>query len=242
VADDTELNQRRAASAHVFTTAWQLELDGPMAIDESTERHLGRVLRLRDGEVVTVTDGAGRWRATRVRRTVDRIELEPDGRVIREEPRHGELTIATALPKGDRLDQLVQKTTELGVDHLVLLHCDRSVVRWRADRVDRQRARLVRIADEACRQSRRIWRVSILGPVDAASVLPDASVAEPGGRAVLAADAVVAIGPEGGWSPEELAAAGDRVDLGGNVLRTETAAMAAAALAMAARRVARAER
>ncbi len=71
------------------------------------------------------------------------------------------------MPKGDRLDWLVQKVTELGVDRIVLLHAERSVVRWKPERAAAQLDRLQRIADEACRQSRRVWRVAIDEPVDA---------------------------------------------------------------------------
>ncbi len=134
------------------------------------------------------------------------------------------------MPKGDRLDWLVQKVTELGVDRLSLLHAERSVVRWKPDRVQSQLVRLRRIADEACRQSRRVWRVEIDAPVEASTVLAGFVVAEPGGRRLESTDRSVAIGPEGGWSPEELDVARDRVSLGPNILRTETAAVAATAL------------
>jgi 16S rRNA (uracil1498-N3)-methyltransferase len=137
------------------------------------------------------------------------------------------------MPKGDRLDWLVQKVTELGVDRLVLLHCDRSVVRWKDDRRDGQLARLQRIADEACRQSRRVWRLRLDGPVDAAAVLAEYVVAEPGGRPLTASDRVVAVGPEGGWSDRELLLARDRASLGDTILRTETAAISAATLCVA---------
>ncbi len=66
-------------------------------------------------------------------------------------------------------------------------------------------------------------------------MLPAAVAAEPGGRPVGPADAVVAIGPEGGWSPGELAAAADRVSLGDTVLRVETAAVVATTLLRATR-------
>jgi 16S rRNA (uracil1498-N3)-methyltransferase len=234
LVDRADLAVRRSAAAHVFVTAAQLDADAPMVLDDEVEHHLDRVLRLRDGELVTVTDGAGRWRATRLARVSGGPRLEPDGHVVATE-RRATLTIASAMPKGDRLDVLVQKTTELGVDALVLLHCARSVVRWKPDRVDRQRSRLQRIADEACRQSRRVWRVTIDGPVESLSLLPGAAVAEPGGRAVAPGDDVLAIGPEGGWAAAELDAAGDRIDLGENVLRTETAAIAAVVLATAVR-------
>jgi 16S rRNA (uracil1498-N3)-methyltransferase len=233
IADD-DLSLRRASAAHVFVAAEDLTGDGAIAVDEFTGRHLIRALRLRDGEAVSVTDGSGRWRPTRFMRAGSTALLEPDG-PVHEQDRAALATIAAAMPKGDRLDLLVQKTTELGVDRLVLLHCERSVVRWKGDRVERQLTRLQRIADEACRQSRRVWRASVEGPLDALSVLPACAVAEPGGRPIAAGDVSVAIGPEGGWSEGELAVAGDAVDLGTTVLRTETAAMAAATLMMACR-------
>ena len=232
---DDDLLLRRGTAAHVLVSAELLMGDSSIALDEHTERHLLRVLRLRDGEDISVTDGAGRWRPTTLRHVGDGMLLEPDG-PVREYARLAATTIAAAVPKGDRLEQLVQKTTELGVDRLVLLHCKRSVVRWKDDRIDRQRARLQRIADEALRQSRRVWRMTVDGPIDAMSMLPTCSVAEPGGRAIAAGDVSIAVGPEGGWSEDELRAAADTVDLGATVLRTETAAMAAATLMAAARR------
>ncbi len=191
-ADDLTL--RRSSSAHVFVAPEQL--DGTITLDEATERHLDRVLRLRDGEPVSITDGAGRWRQTRLLRGVAGIRLEPAGDV-RDYEQHISLTLAVAMPKGDRLDQLVQMTTEAGIDALVLLHCERSVVRWKQDRVDLQRSRLQCIADEACRQSWRVWRVDVEGPVAASTILADAAAAEPGGRPIDARDTLVAIGPEG---------------------------------------------
>jgi RsmE family RNA methyltransferase len=69
--------------------------------------------------------------------------------------------------------------------------------------------------------------------VPAAAVLPSASVAEPGGRPVTAGDTTIAVGPEGGWTVEELDLAADRVSLGPNVLRVETAAVVAVSLMVA---------
>ena len=63
-------------------------------------------------------------------------------------------------------------------------------------------------------QSRRVWLPELCGPVPAAAVLATSAVAEPGGRRVGAGDRSIAIGPEGGWSPAELALAADRVSLG----------------------------
>lgn len=226
----------RSASAHVLVEPTVLDSGSLLVLDADTEHHLRRVLRLRDGESVGVTDGAGRWSLTRVTTVGSTLTLEPASDVVAEPAPSQQITIATAMPKGDRLEWLVQKVTELGVDRLVLLHAERSVVRWKADRVDRQRERLQRVADEALRQSRRIRRLVVEGPVDAADVLDGYVVAEPGGRKLLAGDVAVAIGPEGGWTDSELGRARDRVDLGPTILRTETAAVAMSALCVALER------
>jgi 16S rRNA (uracil1498-N3)-methyltransferase len=223
----------RSTSAHVFVAPEVLDGDHPIDLDADTHHHLARVLRLRDGEVVSVTDGEGRWRLTVVTAAATHLCLEPTTPLATEARTAEPLTIATAMPKGDRLDWLVQKVTELGADRVVLLHADRSVVRWKPERAGTQRDRLQRIADEACRQSRRVWRPVVEGPVEAMSILASCVVAEPGGRRLGAGDRTVAVGPEGGWSQRELELAAGRVDLGGLILRTETAAVAVATLCVA---------
>ncbi len=229
--------ERRRAAAHLLVEPAELGAgDDVVAVGEEVSHHLRRVLRLGDGDVVTITDGRGAWRSTIVRTTGRDVVLEPMGSVEREEQVGGELVLATAIPKGERADWLVQKVAEVGADRIVLLHASRSVVRWGPERADRRRARLQRIADEALGQSRRVWRTVVDGPVAADEVLPGAAVAEPGGRPPAASDRVVAIGPEGGWTDDELASAADRIDLGPAVLRVETAAVVAVALAAAARR------
>lgn len=160
--------------------------------------------------------------------TAAALQLEASGDVIVEE-RADPFTLATAIPKGDRLDWLVQKTVEIGVDRIVLLDAERSVVRWNAQRSAKHLTRLRRIADESTRQSRRVWRTEVSGPVPARDVLEQAAVAEPGGPPLDGTESLVAIGPEGGWSDTELGLASRLVGLGSNVLRIETAAVVAAA-------------
>lgn len=218
----TDLETLRHASAHVIVD----QVDAP-ALGHDAAHHLFRVLRLREGEVVTVTDGAGRWRRCRV---ADGGVI-PDGDVCTTGRADGghEVTIACAIPKRDRPEWIVQKLTELGVARIVLLHTDRSVVRWQSDRADRHLAKLRKVTIEALQQSRGLVLPDIVGPVDATTVLPEAVIAEPGGRPLTGHDRTIAIGPEGGWSDGELASAADRVTLGDRVLRVETAALAAAA-------------
>jgi 16S rRNA (uracil1498-N3)-methyltransferase len=216
------VNERlRRASAHLLVT----DLNDP-ELDDATLHHVRRVLRVRDGEPITLTDGAGGWRCAVL--LADRVE--PDGEVRFEPSVDPPLSLAVAVPKGERTEWLVQKCTESGVDRIVWLATERSVVRWEADRAARHLARLRRIATEAALQSRRVWLPLIEGPVPAAEVLPSAVLAEPGGRPVAAGDTTIAVGPEGGWSDAELKLARDHVSLGPNVLRVETAAVAAVTL------------
>jgi 16S rRNA (uracil1498-N3)-methyltransferase len=231
------VTQLRDTAAHVVVDASEFASAAtPGAVlspSDDVATHLAGSLRLRDGETVSVTDGAGRWALTTVRRAGPRLDLVGTGN-HGEVARDGQVTIAAAIPKGDRLDWMVQKVTELGVDRLVLLHADRSVVRWDADRAGRQLDRARRVSLEACRQSRRCWLLRIEGPVPSAGLPDGAVLAEPGGRPIAPTDRVVAIGPEGGWTDRELAL-GPTVSLGSTVLRTETAALAAATLCVVGR-------
>jgi 16S rRNA (uracil1498-N3)-methyltransferase len=212
----------RRSAAHVL-------VDDPVlpVLADAVRHHLERVLRLRDGEIVTVTDGAGVWRRCRW----SAGELEPDGEVEHVPAPAVPIELAVAIPKGERPDWLVQKATELGVDRLVFLHADRSVVRWDAERAAKHLAKLRRVAREAVCQSRRVRVPELLGPVPSTEVLATMAVAEPGGRPLAPGDRRVAIGPEGGWSERELSLATDTVRLGVTVLRVETAALAAVAWA-----------
>jgi 16S rRNA (uracil1498-N3)-methyltransferase len=220
----------RSTNAHVLLDGELLGDGGVIPLDGDVEHHLRRVLRLRDGASVSITDGAGRWGLAVVAVNANALRLEATSDVVTEPERTRPITIAVAMPKGDRLDWMVQKVTELGIDRLVLLHAEHSVVRWKPDRVEHQLRRLQRIADEALRQSRRVVRLKIDAPEAAVELLGSYVVAEPGGRSLNPADTSVAVGPEGGWSEAELEASLDQIDLGPTILRTETAAIALSTL------------
>ena len=125
----SERTALRASAAHVFVD----DLDRPQ-LDDRDEHHLARVLRLRDGEVVTVGDGRGSWRTARWHRSGPIV----DGPSVTV-PAPPTVTIAAAIPKGDRLDWMVQKLVEVGVMCIVLVDCRRSVVRWQPERRTAQR-------------------------------------------------------------------------------------------------------
>lgn len=210
--------------------------------------YLLRVRRAAAGESVRVFDGAGR--------EVDaRLAPPPaDGdpwRLIRSGPveagrRAAPITLVYGLPKGDKLDRVARQITELGAARLILLDCARSVVRLTGPRAARRRERLTRVMTEAARQCARADAPALTGPLALPAALdataahtrwvlhPDggAPLAEAGARPPLA----LFVGPEGGFAPDEIealrAAGVAPVTLDCPVLRTETAAPVAVALAL----------
>jgi 16S rRNA (uracil1498-N3)-methyltransferase len=130
---------------------------------------------------------------------------------------------------------VVQKLTELGIDRIVPLRTERSVVRWTGERGRATTEKLRRVAREASAQCRRVWLPEVCDTVSFAEL---ASLGGPG-EVVLAQlsgdrptleQRVVAVGPEGGWSTDDLAAGLPTVGFGLSVLRAETAAVTAGAL------------
>jgi 16S rRNA (uracil1498-N3)-methyltransferase len=216
----------RSSSAHLFVA----DLEAP-EVEPDDEHHVARVLRLRAGETVSVSDGRGGWRVCTW--TADgAVRLEPAGEVQRDPAPEPAVTVAFAPVKGDRPEWVVQKLAEVGVDGIVALAAERSVVRWEGDRADRNVERLRRVAREAAMQSRRTWLPEVSGVVPLAAMAgrAGAALAEPGGEPPSLDRPVVLVGPEGGWSPAELAVEVPRVGLGPTVLRAETAAVAAGVL------------
>lgn len=175
------------------------------------------------------------------------------GDVTWEAPAEPPLTVGFALTKGDRPEWAVQKLTEAGVDRVVVMTTQRCNVRWAPGSEQDRIRRLREVARQAAMQSRRTWLPVVDGPVPFTEVVSQARSAElaeplaglrgpgaaeramatgpvamavPGAGPVDLAYPVVLVGPEGGWTDEELAAA-PHVGLGPNVLRAETAALAA---------------
>ena len=204
-------------------------------------RHLSRVLRAAVGDEVLLFDGCGRsWPARVAVIGRDTVELETGEPRI--EPADGtRLTLAVALPKGERQKWLVEKLTELGVAKLVPLVTERGV----AEATPAAVARLERGVIEASKQCGRDTLMEIAAPASVAALVAATPagviglVADPQGQPLDAAgwpattEVIALVGPEGGFSPAELAAAEaagwPRITLGHYVLRIETAAMALAA-------------
>lgn len=153
------------------------------------------------------------------------------------------LTVGFAALKGSRNELVVQKLTELGIDRIRLLRCERGVVRWDDARARGHLDRLGRVVEEAAAQCRRLW-IPELDLVDFGGALlrlgdragdgarDEVAVrpvrADAGGRGLTATDTTVLVGPEGGWGDTERGSC-ESVALGENVLRAETAAIVAGA-------------
>jgi 16S rRNA (uracil1498-N3)-methyltransferase len=206
------------------------DLEAPV-LDDDDRHHLARVLRVRDGDPITASDGQGRWRPCRFAAV-----LEPAGDIVTVDPPAVRLTIGFALVKGERPELVVQKLTELGMDRIVPFIAERSVVRWDPDRAAKQVVRLRRVAREAAMQSRRCFlpEVTELSTFAALVGHPGMAIADKGGAPPGIHLSGALIGPEGGWTADERAhaavAGAPAIALGGQVLRAETAAFTAAAL------------
>ena len=212
----------RGSAAHVFVES----LDAPVLRDDD-EHHLRRVLRIRQTDSISVSDGAGGWLVA---------NLQADGLSVASpamfEPGPPPTSVFSAIPKGDRPEWVVQKLTEVGVTAIGFIHCARSVVQWDESRRPRQLERLRRVAREAAMQSRRLWlpQVRDVVPFEEAIKSIGCAIADPDGEAMTADIDSVLIGPEGGFTEGELGAGPRRVALSRNVLRVETAALTAAIL------------
>jgi 16S rRNA (uracil1498-N3)-methyltransferase len=227
---------RAAAAAQVFVDDPALPL-----LTEEDVHHLGRVLRLRAGEEVIASDGRGRWsRVTwqggpEVVPVAGVAGVAGDGAVQSEPAAVPALTVAFAPVKGERPEWVVQKLTELGIDRIVPLSSERSVVRWSGSRGKATVDRLRRVAREAAAQCRRVWLPEVTDVVRFAE-LPslggpgEVVLAQLSGDRPSVSSHVVAVGPEGGWSTDELSSGLPTVGFGLSVLRAETAAVTAGAL------------
>ncbi len=220
-------------------------LSGPLVT------HLQGSLRVKLGEALRLVEPGRRLLHVSVTH-IDRRRVQ--GQVLREEPapppRAPRLVLGQAILKGDHMDWVIQKATELGVERLIPLVTEQVVVRPRADRILNQVERWQRIAWEAAQQSER-WNVpEVATPCDLVRFLSEQAdqpyrliLLERDGRETLReialpsspADRItLLVGPEGGWRETEAAEALARgfvpIGLGSRILRAETAALSAVAV------------
>lgn len=186
--------------------------------------HLTKSRRLSEGSEIAISDGQGRYRLTE-------LAMNPNSLSDIQETKAPKNTTVYFPPvKNERPEYVVQKLTELGVRTIGLIETERSVIKWDSDKAVDKIQKLAEVARQGAMQSKQLWLPTVAG-IHSLNELSDDSVcfAEPDGDEIEAGDLTIAIGPEGGFTEQELAGRSTR-GLPGGVLRSETAAVAAATL------------
>ncbi|BBZ76654.1 ribosomal RNA small subunit methyltransferase E [Mycolicibacterium anyangense] len=218
------------------------------AVEGDEGFHAATVRRIRPGEILVLSDGAGALARCEVETATKRGLTATVLERWDAAPPVPAVTVVQAIPKSERSELAVELATEAGADGFVAWQAARCVARWDGERAEKGLRRWRAVAKSAARQSRRPWIPEVAGPLTTTALAALVADRVGGGAVVLAlhesgplafaempvaqADSIVLIvGPEGGISDEELAAltaAGARtVRLGPTVLRTSTAAAVA---------------
>ena len=218
-----------------------------LALPEGAANHLVRVLRLAVGDRCLLFNGDGEDRlatVTAAGKRELRVRIDTAVPAVAESPLR--IVLVQGIARGEKMDLILQKATELGVAGVVPVHSRRSEVRLDAERAAKRLAHWRSVVIAACEQSGRACVPEVAPPrplvmalealpADGARLVldPDGSLALATLDAAPAGLAVLAVGPEGGWAEEDLAplrAAGFQgLRLGPRILRTETAGLAAIA-------------
>ena len=220
----------------------QLELGTEQA------RYVGRVLRAKPGDTVSVFNGDdGEWHAELTRIGKNDASLQVLSRMQTQTESPLDIHLVQGISRGERMDFVMQKATELGVTRITPVLTDHGMVRLAGDRISKRQRHWQSIANSACEQSGRVNPPVVDLPVrlndwfgeaqDAGAtrlILRPKAGTPLAGLDAPAAAVCLMIGPEGGFSPREYEDAGiagfAAVELGPRVLRTETAAVTALAI------------
>lgn len=234
----------RLTRSHVDTA---LSPGKPVTLPESSANHLTRVLRLREGDDCVLFNGDGHDYAARIA-SIGKREVIAE--VLSSQPVDNEsplaITLIQGIARGEKMDLILQKATELGVAAVVPVIAERTEVKLDAERAEKRVAHWRSVMVSACEQSGRARIPSLSAPLPLLQAITAPAgeslrlTLDPFGETSLATLAVptgtpitIAIGPEGGWSPrdrEALRATGFiGLRLGPRILRTETAGLAAIA-------------
>lgn len=225
----------------------QLRPGDVVVLPAATAEHALRVLRMRTGDELTLFNGDGHDYRCTIEHADKRdahVRVLESHAVGNESPL--DITLAQAIARGEKMDWIVQKATELGVSRIVPLHTERSEVHLDERRATRRLAHWQAVALAACEQCGRAALPKIeppqslpawLGSLADPACLRLALLPQDGCRVrdlqLAARSACLAVGPEGGWGDRDLAVLRDvrfrALNLGPRVLRTETAGLAALA-------------
>lgn len=202
--------------------------------------HASRVLRIEPGEVITVSNGIGTVVRARVIASEQReVRAQIEERTTFEIPEMDQrIGVCVAIPKGTKLDGVVEDLTELGVDDVMPWFSARSIPRWDALKMNAQMERWRKVAHAAAMQSKRVYAPHVWEPVTEPPAEPGVVVFHEAATrrwSEVEGDFRIAVtGPEGGLTDAELAAfeasGATVVSLGPTILRAQTAAVVAATL------------
>ncbi len=217
---------------------------GTLELSEQEAHYLRTVLRLKIGDQLEVFDGQGQYASATLSSHGKRETSLEIKSIATQANSSGALTVAMATPKSDRADWAVEKLSELGVDHIVWLHCERSVTVPKKE--GKRLLRWSRIAKSATGQSGRYPLPTLEGPLPLGDFLKnrfDHQFIGAFSEHFLGQDLMelpkdgkfaLLIGPEGGFTEDELKNAESagylKRRLGHHILRTETAAIAGASI------------
>lgn len=239
---------------HRFFVNPEQIIDGVATITGSDVQHITRVLRLTIGSSLVVADGSGaHYEGCLISSSKDFIQVALSKKTSLSNEAPIRVTLLQGIPKGDKMEYIIQKCTELGVAKFIPVACARSIVQLNKDKADKKQARWQRIAEEAAKQSRRSQIPQVCSVVN----LPQALQFLEENEALLipweeekaeilkktlyhlkgkGQKISIFIGPEGGLTPEEVAlareAGGKVVTLGPRILRTETAGLAVVSMVL----------
>lgn len=219
-----------------------LTVNAVVQLPEDVVVHLGRVLRLQPGDPCVLFNGDGQDYSARIEHLGKRdgtVRITDRTPVQRESPL--KITLIQSIARGEKMDWILQKSTELGVSAIVPVNSQRSEVKLAGERAAKRVAHWREVIISACEQSGRAVVPALSAPVDLKALTVSAPlrlILDPlatGGVRDLDLTGIeeiaIAIGPEGGWSEldlVQLAAMGFAgMQLGPRVLRTETAGLAA---------------
>lgn len=230
---------RIAASA----TSAAAKVGDTILLDGAEGKHAVSVRRMRVGEAIQLTDGCGLRLRGVVATVADKSLTTEVTEVIHEPAPAIKLTLVQALAKGDRDELAIQAATELGAWQIVPWQAERSISRWDAAKAAKGVERWQTIVSEAAKQSLRVFEPVVTQPMtskqlqaavadfDTVLVLDPTASEGIGALAELRGTVAIVVGPEGGISDVELAAlesaGAKRIRLGGEILRTSTAGVAA---------------
>ncbi|MDF1602056.1 16S rRNA (uracil(1498)-N(3))-methyltransferase [Nocardioides sp. YIM 152315] len=231
---------------HLVPTLAGVGVGDLVTVEGDEAHHAVAVRRLRVGEQVVLTDGAGVAARGPVASTGKRVFTLTVESVDVHEPATPEVVVVQAIPKGDRGELAVEVLTEVGVARVVPWAASRSVAVWKGERASKSLAKWRATAREAAKQARRPWFPEVTEMTTTAAVadlVADAALAvvlhEEAATPLAAVPVptsgrvVVVVGPEGGLTDDEVGvfvgAGAVSVRLGAEVLRTSTAGVAAAA-------------